>query len=123
MPSPTGPPVISTPIKNTIRVALSSTADHLRVTKSLILTVATLVAKEVVDNDTITKGGKHSEVPVNVDITAPDKIGISINVEFASEKAAVPGNHIEDEASRTLVRSEEYPLYSAVNVAATGVEK
>lgn len=57
-----------------------------------------------------------------MDMTAPDKIGMSIEVSLSSVDASVPGDRCEDDASCPLVRSEEYPLYFAVCVAACVVE-
>lgn len=77
---PSGIGSARSPIRNAIKVALASTADPLRVSKSVTLPLASLVTWEVSIHNTIAKGGKHSEVTVEVDITAPDKIGISIKV-------------------------------------------
>lgn len=62
------------------KILVVSTADHLRVSKSMGLAVATIVTSDVVKTGATAKGLKHPELPVKVDITAPDKIGMSIEV-------------------------------------------
>lgn len=110
-------------IRNTMKISLASTADPLRVPKSVTLTIASLVTCEVGENNTIAKGGKPPEVAVDVDITAPDKIGIPIKVMLIAKETAVPSEHLENDSSCTVVRSEEYPFYLTVKVAADVVKE
>lgn len=89
---------------------------RLRVTATLTFSLHHLGTGVVLEAGASTKGGKHTEVSVKVDIPAPDKIGMSISGKSSANKANMAGLHSVDEASVSVVVSEKHLVYLTVLV-------